>query len=166
MTLVSDLIKTWKVWTQQCALPDISPGYFALSDVSHGNPQKQVFKVLSCKQHKVTFLFSPKFLSKCPPEIHWVAVIWVQGLNLLSEQCVRNWYFLEESRLVLGYDLALLLFYAFQWWCKSPEKTFGRKHQRIMMDRGKILSKKLIKERKKSSEICSLLYWRWLFCFK
>lgn len=34
------------------------------------------------------------------------------------------------------------------------------------MDRGKILSKELIKERKKSSKICSLLYWRWLFCFK
>lgn len=59
---------------------------------------------------------------------------------------------IEAGQIVLGYDLALQLFYAFQWQCKSPEKTFGRKHQRITMDRGKILSKKLIKERKKSSK--------------
>lgn len=54
----------------------------------------------------------------------------------------------------------------FQWWCKSPEKTSGRKHQRNTTDGGKILSKKLIKERKRAQKVCSLLYWSWLFCFE
>lgn len=129
------------------------------------------FHFLSCEQHKVTFLFPPKFLSKksqlCPLEVHWVAAeckvltCWMSHmLEIGISYGNRGW------TASLGYDLAPQFLYVFQWWSKSPEKISGRKHQRITTDGGKTLSKKLIKERKRAQKVCSLLYWSWLFCFQ
>lgn len=73
----------------------------------------------------------------------------------------------KAGQLVLRYDLARHPYFMFfQWCCKNPQKTSGRKHQRSAMGRGKTLSKKPITKRERAQKVCSLLYWGGLFCFK
>lgn len=65
VTLVSDLIKTWKVWTQQsvCTAWHLTRLLCAFRCITWESTEAGL-QFLSCKHHKVTFLFSPKFLSK------------------------------------------------------------------------------------------------------
>lgn len=114
----------------------------ALLDASHGNPQEEscsFFLVNNAKRCFFLPFLQTKKSQSCPPETHWVAVIWVQGANLLChvleiKTSLGNQGWTASSELWFG---STLLFFVLQWFCKNPEKTSGRKHQELLWAEGK-----------------------------
>lgn len=155
----------------QCVQPAMSWVYFAPSDVSCGNPQKQVCSFCLVNNTKWRFYFLPHLWPrKVNHTLQKSTELRLPECKVLtccamSLKLILPWG-TKAGQLVPRDDLARHLLYVLQWCCKSPEKTLGRKHQRIAMGRVKTLSKKPIKERKRAQKVCSLLYWSWLFCFK